>query len=115
MLSGVQERGLDMISMDWLPTGSLVLGLIAWILPVVNFGRYEKHDHWITRSIVSISACASSLSFLILYIYHIVKIEEWPTLMDIMGAVAFVSAVLLIVTILLNAFTFILYRDRTEK
>ncbi|WP_268745183.1 hypothetical protein [Bacillus cihuensis] len=26
--------------------GSLILGLIAWILPVVNLMRYKKHDHW---------------------------------------------------------------------
>lgn len=37
--------------------GSLVLGLIAWILPVVNLMRYEKHDHrnWVTLSIMSFS------------------------------------------------------------
>ena len=25
--------------------GSLVLGLIAWILPIVTYIRYKKHDH----------------------------------------------------------------------
>ena len=104
-----------MIGIDWLNTGSIVLGLIAWILPVVNFGRYEKHNHWVTRCIMSISACAISLSFQIFYIYHIVKIEEWSTLMDTMGAVAFVSVVLLIVTIILNTITLIVYGDRTAK
>jgi hypothetical protein len=43
--------------------GSLVLGLIAWILPVANLMRYGKRDHraWIVPSIMSISACAISL------------------------------------------------------
>ncbi|WP_230321304.1 hypothetical protein [Planococcus salinarum] len=99
----------------WLNLGSLVLGLIAWVLPVVNFGRYEKQNHWITRSIISLSACAISLSFQIFYSYYLVKIEDWPSLMDTMGAVALVSAVLLFVTIILNVSTIIIYRDRVAN
>lgn len=97
--------------------GSLVLGLIAWVLPVVNLTRYKKHDHrnWATLSIISISACAISLCFQIFYIYHLVKIEDWSALMDTTGAVAFFAALLLIITIILNAITLLAYRDRTEK
>ena len=97
--------------------GSLVLGLIAWILPVANLIRYKKYDHrkWVTLSIMSISACAISLCFQIFYNYHLVKIEDWSALMDTTDAVAFVAAVLLIVTIILNAITLLVYRDRTEK
>ncbi|MBA9029308.1 hypothetical protein [Peribacillus huizhouensis] len=97
--------------------GSLILGLIAWILPVVNLMRYKKHDHWnsVVPSIMSIGACAISLCFQILYNYHLVKIEDWSALMDTTSAVAFVAAVLLIVTIILNAITLIVYRDRTAK
>ncbi|MFY0517802.1 hypothetical protein ACOMCU_08200 [Lysinibacillus sp. UGB7] len=97
--------------------GSLVLGLIAWIIPVVNLMRYEKHGHskWGGLAILSISACAISLCFQIFYNYHLVKIEDWSALMDTMGAVAFAAAILVIVTILLNAITLIVYRDRTVK
>ncbi|MPW27075.1 hypothetical protein GC105_14935 [Alkalibaculum sp. M08DMB] len=97
--------------------GSLVLGLIAWMLPVANLMRYEKHDHrnWIALSIMSISACAISLCLQILYNYHLVKIADWTALMDTTGAVAFVATVLLIVTIILNAITLIVYRDYTVK
>ena len=97
--------------------GSLVLGLFAWILPVVNLMRYGKHDrrNWVALSIMSISASAISLCFQIFYINHLVKIADWSALMDTTSAVAFVSAVLLIVTILLNAITLIVYRDRTAK
>lgn len=95
--------------------GSLVLGLIAWILPVVSLMRYVMRDrrNWIVLSILSISACAISLWFQILYQYHLVKIEDWSALMDTTSAVAFVSAALLIVTIVLNAITLVVYRDRT--
>ena len=97
--------------------GSFVLGLIAWILPVVNLMRYKQHDHrkWVTLSVMSISACAISLCFQIFYNYHLVKIEDWSALMDTTGAVAFATAFLLIVTIILNAITLIVYRDRTAK
>lgn len=96
--------------------GSLMLGLIAWILPFVNLMRNEKHDrrNWVALSILSFSACAISLCFQIFYSYHLVKIEDWSALMDTAGAVATVAAVLLIVTILLNAMTLILYRDRLD-
>lgn len=97
--------------------GSLVLGLIAWVLPVVTYMRYKKHDHgnWVALSIASISACAISLCFQIFYTYHKVKVEDWAALMDTMYAVAFASAILLIVTIILNVITLIMYRDRKAK
>ena len=97
--------------------GSLVLGLIAWILPVVNLMRYVKHDqrNWVALSIMSVSACAISLCFQLIYNYHLVKIEDWSALTDTTSAVAFVATVLLIVTIILNAVTLIVYRDRTAK
>lgn len=97
--------------------GSLVLGLIAWTLPIVHIMRYKKHDHRNggTLSIMSISACATSLCLQIFYSYHLVKIGDWSALMDIMGAVALVSTVLLIVTITLNIIALILNRDRTAK
>lgn len=99
----------------WLSFGSLVFGLVAWIFPVVNFGRHEKRNHWITRSIISLSACAMSLAFVIFYIHHLVKIEDWPSLMDTMGAFVFVSIVLLAVTIIINVITLLIYRDRAAN
>jgi hypothetical protein len=106
-----------MIDFGWLNIGSLVLGLIAWILPIANLQRDKKQENkkWVVLSFVSISACAISICFQIFYNYHLVKIEDWTALMDTIGAVAFASAVLIIVTILLNALTFILNRERTAK
>jgi len=97
--------------------GSLVLGLMAWILPVVNLMRYTKHDNrnWVTLSIMSISACAISLYFQIYYGYYLIKLEDWSALMDTQGTVAFVASVLLIVTLILNAITLIVYRNSLVK
>ncbi|MBP1947495.1 hypothetical protein [Virgibacillus litoralis] len=102
---------------SWLNVGSLVLGLIAWILPAINLMRNKKGNHrnWVVLSVMSISACAISLIFQIFYTNHLVKIEDWSALMDTTGAVAFVSAVLVIVTIILNVITLFVYRDRTAE
>ncbi|MDQ0156722.1 hypothetical protein [Robertmurraya andreesenii] len=98
-----------------LNVGSLLLGIIAWILPVVNLAGYKKNNrsNWVTLSILSVSACAISLSFQIFYHYHLVLIEDWSAMMDITGAVASAAAILLIVTILLNTLTLMVYRSRT--
>ncbi len=101
----------------WLNIGSLVLGLIAWILPIVNLTRDKKYENknWVALSIISIAACAISLCFQIFYTYHKVKVEDWSALMDTIDAVASVSALLLIVTLILNAITLIVYRGRSTK
>ncbi|MGM0835123.1 MAG: hypothetical protein ACQEV7_03130 [Bacillota bacterium] len=96
---------------------SLVLGIIAWILPVVTIMQSEKHRgrNWVALSFMSFSACAISLCFQIFYNYHLVKIEDWSALMDTTRAVVLAAAVLLLVTIVLNIITLILYHDKTAK
>lgn len=99
--------------MGWLNIGSLVLGLIAWILPVVSLMRMTKQ--WAALSIMSLSACAISLVFQMYYNYHLVQIEDWSALMDTMGGVVVASTVLLIVTIVLNGIALIVHRGRLVK
>ncbi|MBD8006973.1 hypothetical protein [Bacillus norwichensis] len=96
---------------------SLLLGVMAWVLPVVTLTRFTKQNHknWASLSIISLSACAISLFFQIFYNYHLVKLGDWSALMDITGAVAFFAAVLLIVTVILNVITLILYRGRASN
>lgn len=97
--------------------GSLVLGLIAWILPVVNLMRYQKpnHKNWFFLSVLSMSACAISLCFQIFYNYHLVMIEDWTALLDTTRAVVMAATVLLIVTVILNVSTLIVYREKIVK
>lgn len=97
-----------------LNVGSIVLGLIALILPVVELMRFNKTDQK-NLSVISLSACAISLFFQIFYNYHLVKIGDWSALMDTMGAVTFVAAVLLIVTIALNVIALIASRGKIAK
>lgn len=95
----------------WLNIGSLVLGLIAWTLPIINLTRYKRSTNksWVIFSVISISACAISLWMQIFYTNHLVNIEDWSAIMDTLSAVAYVSALLLVVTIILNVITYVVY------
>ena len=68
--------------------------------------------NWITLSIVSLSACSISLFRQICSFYERVKAEDWGALMDTMSVIASVPAILLIGTIILNAITLYMYRNR---
>jgi len=106
-----------MFGTGWLNLGSLVLGLIAWILPIVNLMQHNKADHrnWAAFSVASVSACAISLCMQIFYTDHLVKIEDWSALMDTSHAVALVATLLLVVTIILNAITLVVYYGNKLK
>lgn len=100
-----------MFGAGWLNLGSLALGLIAWILPVVNLMQHNKADrrNWAVFSVASLSACATSLCMQLFYSDYLVKIEDWSALMDTSSAVALVATILLVVTIILNAITLVVY------
>ncbi|WP_347488490.1 hypothetical protein ABDB91_14880 [Desulfoscipio sp. XC116] len=106
-----------MFEAGWLNLGSLVLGLIAWILPVINLVQHNKTDHrnWVIFSVASLSASAISLCMQIFYTNHLVKIEDWSALMDTSSAVAFFATLLIVVTIILNAITLVLYYEKKLK
>ena len=96
--------------------GSLLLGLIAWLLPVINLANNNKAEHknWVVISISSVGTCAIALYMQILYGNHLVKIKDWSALMDTSHGVALVSAILL-VAITLNAITVAVYCKNDRK
>lgn len=106
-----------MFGAGWLNLGSIILGLIAWILPIVNLMQHNKADHrnWVVFSLASVSACAISLCMQIFYTDHLVKIEDWSALMDTSHAVALAASLLLVVTIVLNAITLVVYHGKKLK
>ena len=97
--------------MAWLNIGSLLLGLAAWVLPVINLARYNKakHKNWVILLFVSMCACTVSILLQITYQKHLVQIEDWSAIMDTIWGVLFVSMVLAVVTITLNLVTIIKY------
>ncbi|RDY70091.1 hypothetical protein DXT76_15320 [Halobacillus trueperi] len=102
-----------MFDAGWLNIGSLVLGLVAWIIPIVNLavGKKQMNKKWIALTIISFSACAIAICLQIFYNLHLLNIEDWSALSE-MRALAVPSTVLVIVTILLNSSTLFLYWDR---
>lgn len=97
----------------WLNLGSLVLGLIAWILPIASLAMHNNKK-WALFSIASISACVISLCFQILYNDYLVKIEDWAALMDTSKAVVRLSFLLAVVTIVLNVITAIVCNKKSK-
>ena len=88
---------------SFLNLGSLIFGLSAWILPVISILKFKKNKKWYLLSIISISLCALSIFFQLYYQNYLVKIEDLSALMDTIGTSSFLSAVLLLVTLILNA------------
>ena len=97
------------IAYGLLNLGSLILGLIAWVLPVVNLVKRRKIEdkRWIVFTMASIFACSISLYMQILYSRYLVGIEDLAALMDTSCAVVRAAAVLLLGTAILNIFSFI--------
>jgi cytochrome c oxidase subunit 4 len=103
--------------MAWFNVGSLILGLSAWILPIINLIKQNKAEHrnWIILLLISMSSCAISVLFQIVYQNHLTKIEDWSAIMDTIWAVMFVSTVLIVTTIILNLITIIKYSKINTK
>ena len=98
---------------SFLMLGSLVLGLISWILPVLSITKYNKN--WATYSIISMSSCSIALAFQILYSNHMVRIGDLAALMDTSGTSAVLSVILLIISIILNILSLIYNNIKETK
>ena len=92
--------------------GSIVFGLIAWILPVIIFVNGDKNP---MLSVISFISYSISLCMVIFYIKHLVKREAWAALMDTVPSFSFVSAVLLMVTVVLNMIVLIIHTKKPLK
>lgn len=101
----------------FLNVGSLLLGLIAWVLPIVSLVNYknDKHTNWSTFSILSMISCILALYFQIANTAYLVKLEDWAAIGDLSGVTKFVSLILIVVTITLNATMMILYHEKADK
>jgi cytochrome c oxidase subunit 4 len=106
-----------MIGAAYLNVARLILGLTAWILPAVNLLRRNRSDRAgrAVLSLLSVSACAVSVCLQLFYSAHLVRIEDWSALLDTADAVALVAAVLVGVTLLLNAAVWITCERKKPK
>ena len=77
----------------------------AWGIPAVYFSRRKPGgDRAGLACLLSMAACAGALFLQVLYNKHLVELQDWSALMDTSGAVAWVSALLLAVTLILDLF-----------
>ena len=106
-----------MFGTGWLNFGSLLFGLIAWILPVINLMQHDKADprNLVIFSLASVSACAISLCMQIFSTNYLVTREDWSALMDISPPLVLVASILLVVTLILNAITLVVYFWKTPE
>ncbi len=103
---------------EWLNVISLVLGLAAWVLPLIGMtlARMNKHTAAITLSITSMSAALICLCLQITYQNHLVNKLDWSALQDTSGALVLVSVGFVAMCILLNivAITTILKQQKNK-
>lgn len=94
--------------------GSLILGLVACILPMGNIIMQNKvvNRYWGIISIASFSACGISLCLQIFHINHLVNIEDLTAMMDTLSIVSLGSLLILITTITLNIIVYVVYSKK---
>lgn len=95
-----------------LNVGSLIFGLVAWIVPFLSFKKLND----VTRKIViSFSACVAALCLQFFEMNHRVQVQDWAALMDTMGALKWIAVILSVITILLNVFVAAGGQDEREQ
>lgn len=84
--------------------GSLFLGLMAWIIPILTMKNSRKYGikRFYNSTIVSFSACISSLCLQLFEINHRVEIGDLSAIMDTIGTLRWVALTLAVITIMLN-------------
>jgi len=84
--------------------GSLLLGLTAWIVPIlaIKYPGKGAVKNCFSFIIVSFSACVASLCLQLFEINHRVQIQDWSALMDTIGSLIWVAVILAVITLVLN-------------
>lgn len=95
---------IDPISV--LMIGSLVFGLISWGLPIMHVGFQNKVTNPGLVSLFSLGACATAISFQVIYGNLMISKNDIAGLMDTSGVLTVASIILLLGTLLLNGISY---------
>ncbi|MBQ8397328.1 MAG: hypothetical protein IJX53_03895 [Clostridia bacterium] len=87
---------------------SLILGLIAWVIPFALLCRRQRAAP--AAALASGTACACAMLLQLSEIGHRVAINDYAAIADTIGAVVLAAAVLVAVTVALNAAAFLIRR-----
>jgi cytochrome c oxidase subunit 4 len=106
-----------MLMSGFLNLGSLLLGLTAWIVPILAIKHSGKHavNNCFNFIIVSFSACVASLCLQLFEINHRVQIKDWSALMDTIGTLVWVALILAVITLILNIIALDIYCKKEKK
>lgn len=97
--NGMCKREVAMILSTILHLGSIILGLVAWIVPFLAFNNLKKA---MKHMFISFSACTASLCLQFFEINNRVQIRDWSALMDTIGVLKWVVVTLVVITFILN-------------
>lgn len=104
--------GLDVVSV--LNIGSLALGMIAWVLPGISMLKVGKLVDHNLLSVISLGACATAISFQMIYNFVLVGKNDISALMDTNGFSTGISIILLIGTLVLNVGAYYFVARKSE-
>lgn len=95
----------------------LLLGLISWVIPIINIIIMKKisNKKIYISMFISMSVCLVSIYFQSLYIKYLININDWTALMDIIGTSVVLEFILILVNIILNFTTLILINKYKKK
>lgn len=101
---------------SFLEVGSLVLGVMAWILAGAKIVkcRNGKSANSDIISITSLSACAVSVLFQLHVVKYFVESEEMISIMDTIHMSVLASTVIIGVTVILNITAIVMRKNRTK-
>lgn len=102
-----------MITSTLFNLGSLILGLIAWIVPFTAAKQRLKQSG--AYMIISFSACSIALCLQLFEISYRVDIQDLVAVMDTIGTLKWISVILITITIGLNIFAHLVQVEENSK
>lgn len=106
-----------LLNYSLLNLGSFLLGLISWFFAFRNLTNKKPKDHAsrIVYPIISLSSCVLALYFQMVDTWHLTTIQDWTAIEDTSGGVLLYALVLVFMTIMLNALSFIRYAKMDKE
>ena len=96
--------------------GSIVLGLAGWILPILHVSQLSKKRRGLGRyaHILSMGACCLAIWLQICYDEHLVNIEDWSALIDVVPYWSGSLTGFCVLMLALNAIAMLKYQTRRD-
>lgn len=82
--------------------GSLILGLISWLIPLIVLCQENKRHRKPAFSIISFTSCTLALVLQIFEIQHRVYLQDFTAIMDTINTLSLIVIILIVVTVILN-------------